>query len=54
MAKEYLVFLFLRKRCRRINDTFLGHTNTKLEFEGGRNEVMLSPPKNFSPGLPRP
>lgn len=49
MAKEYLVVLFPRKRRILINDAFLGHTNTKLEIEGGRYEVKLGPPKNFTP-----
>ncbi|MDD5475804.1 MAG: PEGA domain-containing protein [Syntrophales bacterium] len=49
MAKEYLVVLFPHKRRVKINSQFMGHTNTKLELEGGRYEVTLGPPKNFTP-----
>lgn len=49
MAREYLVVLFPSRRRVKINDQFMGHTNTKLELEGGRYEVTLGPPNNFAP-----
>ncbi|WP_035244397.1 PEGA domain-containing protein [Desulfonatronovibrio hydrogenovorans] len=49
MAREYLVVLFSSKRRVKINGQFMGYTNTKLELEGGRYEVTLGPPANFSP-----
>ncbi|MBS3779774.1 MAG: hypothetical protein KGY41_05230 [Desulfovermiculus sp.] len=49
MAKEYLVVLFPRKRRVKLNNHFMGHTNTKLELEGGRYEVTLGQPINFTP-----
>lgn len=49
MAKEYLVVLFVRPRRVKINGLFMGHTNRKLELEGGLYQVTLGPPANFSP-----
>ena len=49
MTREYLVVLFPRKRRVKLNNHFMGHTNTKLELEGGRYEVTLGPPTNFTP-----
>lgn len=49
MAKEYLVVLFPRARRVKINGQFMGMTNRKLELEGGRYEVTLGRPINFTP-----
>ncbi|HET56939.1 MAG TPA: hypothetical protein ENN35_00670 [Deltaproteobacteria bacterium] len=49
MAKEYLVVLFPRARRVKINGQFMGMTNRKLELEGGRYEVALGQPFNFTP-----
>lgn len=49
MAKEYLVVLFPRDRRVMINDVYMGRTNKKLELEGGKYDVTLGPPKNFTP-----
>ncbi len=49
MAKEYLVVLFPSKRRVKINGQFMGHTNTKLELEGGPYEAALGPPYDFRP-----
>jgi hypothetical protein len=49
MAKEFLVALFPRNRRVMVNGEFMGTTNTKLELEGGRYEVTLGPPQNYTP-----
>jgi len=49
MPEEYLVVLFPRRRRVMINEEYMGHTNKKLELEGGEYEVTLGPPANFTP-----
>jgi len=49
MTREYLVVRFPRQRGVKINNRFMGQTNTKLELEGGRYEVTLAPPADFTP-----
>lgn len=49
MTREYLVVRFPRQRGVKINSRFMGHTNTKLELEGGRYEVTLATPADFIP-----
>lgn len=49
MPLEYLVVLFPRRRRVRINEQFNGHTNERIELEGGQYTVTLGPPLNFKP-----
>ncbi len=46
---EYLEVLFPRRRVVLINGESLGETNLVLELEGGRYEVSLAPPPDFTP-----
>lgn len=49
MAFEYLSVLYPNRRRVKINGSFQGHTNEVIELEGGRYEVSLGPPNNFTP-----
>jgi hypothetical protein len=46
---EYLEVLFPRQRIVLVNGLSMGETNMLLELEGGRYEVKLAPPQDFTP-----
>ncbi len=46
---EYLEVLFPQRRTVLINGEEMGETNQLLELEGGRYEVTLAPPPDFTP-----
>lgn len=49
MPFEYLVVLYPRQRRVKVNDEFMGQTNTTLEIERGEYDVALGPPMNYTP-----
>lgn len=49
MPFEFLVVLYPTERRVKINDEFMGRTNTLLELEKGEYDVTLGPPINFKP-----
>jgi hypothetical protein len=49
MPYEYLVVLYPRERRVKLNDDFMGQTNTTIEIERGEYDVTLGPPMNFTP-----
>lgn len=51
MPYEYLVVLFPRRRRVKVNQEFMGYTNFLLELQGGRYEIALGPPQNFTPKM---
>ncbi len=46
---EYLEVLFPQSRTVLINGECNGETNKLIELEGGRYEVTLAPPADFTP-----
>lgn len=46
---EYLEVLFPHRRSVLINGESMGETNMLLELEGGKYEVTLGPPQDFTP-----
>ena len=51
MPYEYLVVLYPSQRRVKINDEFMGQTNTILELERGEYDVTLGQPMNFTPDV---
>lgn len=49
MPYEYLVVLYPSQRRVKLNDEFMGQTNTILEIERGEYNVTLGRPMNFEP-----
>ncbi len=49
MPYEYLVVLYPNQRRVKLNDEFMGQTNTIIEIERGEYDVTLGLPINFTP-----
>lgn len=49
MPYEYLVVLYPSPRKVKLNNEFMGQTNTILEVEGDEYDVSLGLPMNFTP-----